>query len=249
MDNPPTPTPLPPTPTVAPDANRADNVPSSWQGAFKLYAFSKAAIMVNIKPVIGLLLLQIVVLGVVSTVEEGTPAYTITSLASTLISVWLSIAMTVLMIAGVKNIKKSFGESLQESGRFYISYFLLGILTGIIAVASFVLFIIPFFIIVPRLVLAEYYLVNENMGVIDSLKASWNATQNHTGKVWGVIGVTILMALIAITIIGIPIAIYLLVMYSAAFVVLYFYLKQNEAPATAPIEGPSVNDSPAGPSV
>jgi hypothetical protein len=62
------------------------------------------------------------------------------------------------------------------------------------------------------------------MDILDSIRASWDKTNGHVGKVYGIVGVNILMALLVITIIGIPVAIYLLVAYSAAFAYLYRYI-------------------------
>lgn len=67
-------------------------------------------------------------------------------------------------------------------------------------------------------------------GVLDAYKASWAATRGHAMKVWGIAGVNCLMLLPVITIIGIPVSLYLLFMYSAANAVLYAYPLKHPTP-------------------
>ncbi len=111
--------------------------------------------------------------------------------------------------------------------------FLLGIVSGLVLVASFIALIIPFFIVAPRIALSPYFLIDKNMGPIEALKASWAITQGHAGKVWGIIGANIAFALLILTLIGIPVAIYLLFMYSAALAVLYEFLNKQPKPKAA----------------
>jgi hypothetical protein len=121
----------------------------------------------------------------------------------------------------------------------------LTILITLSLIVSFLLLVIPFFFVLPRLTLAEYFLVDKNMGVIEAYKASWNATKGHSLKVWGIYGAGILMALLCVTVIGIPVAFYLLIMYSAAFAVLYEFLNRSPAtqPATAAAPAPAEPES------
>ena len=105
------------------------------------------------------------------------------------------------------------------------------LLCGAILVASFIALIVPFFFIAPRLVNVGYFILDKNMGVMDALKASWNTTDKNVGKVYGIVGAYIAYSLLFITIIGIPFAIYFIVMYSASTTVYYEYTsKQNPNP-------------------
>jgi membrane-anchored glycerophosphoryl diester phosphodiesterase (GDPDase) len=108
------------------------------------------------------------------------------------------------------------------------------LLLWVVLSLSLLLFVIPFFFVLPRLVLSPYYLVNQNLGPIAALKASWEKTKGHSGKVWGIIGVNILFVLLCVTIIGIPVALYLLFMYASASPVLYYWInRQSTQPAVA----------------
>lgn len=90
--------------------------------------------------------------------------------------------------------------------------------------------------------LAQYFLIEGKLGIVDSLSASWNATKGNVGKVWGIFGVSLLFGLLFLTFIGIPFAIYFIVMYQAAFAVLYMYLKQSPTSTTAAV--PSAPSDP-----
>ena len=90
--------------------------------------------------------------------------------------------------------------------------------------ASILLFLIPAFFVIPRLLFAPYLVIDKNMGGVDAVQASWNMSKGHIGKVYGIIGLTLAITLLSITIIGIPFAIYFTVMYSAAFAVLYNFV-------------------------
>ncbi len=100
------------------------------------------------------------------------------------------------------------------------------LLSTLIAALSFALLIIPFFIVAPRIFLAALYLIDKNMGPVESIKASWNDTRGHLGKIYGIFGVLILMALPIFTLIGIPVSLYLFFMYQASSAILYLYIQK-----------------------
>lgn len=217
-------------------------VPSVWPGAFKVYAASKEAMMYNIKTVVWLIVLSFVVSIAANVVSPNQFYATDTTVASTssasgmlinivsqLLSILLSAAMIYAIIAGVKRQKMSLNESLEAGLKKFLPIIGQSLLLGLIALGSILLFIVPVFFIMPRLALAQYYLLEGNMGVTDSITASWRATKGNVGKVWGIIGVNLLIALLCITIIGIPFAVYFGIMYSAAEVILYFWLKGRKA--------------------
>ena len=98
----------------------------------------------------------------------------------------------------------------------------------IVLVASFILLIIPFFFILPRVYLAPYFLIYGDCKVNEALAASWHSTKNNIKKVYGIIGLDLLIALLFITIIGIPFAIYFGLINSGSFALLTIYLSQQK---------------------
>jgi len=77
--------------------------------------------------------------------------------------------------------------------------------------------------------------VDQKLGVLEAYKASWHATKGNGGKIWAIFGVTLLMILPTVTVIGFIATIYLTWMYSAVFALLYTYITGStkpEKPAT-----------------
>lgn len=212
-------------------------IPKTWPGGFGAYKHSKQAI----RQVLGNIVILYVaalgvsfIIGILTGNSEGI-VNILGQLASNVISFLLGIIILVLMLAGAQDNKMSISEAWAKTTPVIVRYFLLSILLGLIALGSFLLFIVPFFIIMPRLFMAYYFAIDQNLGVMESINASWNQTKGHVGKIWGTIGVSFVFVLLAITIIGIPFAIYFSIMYSAVYAVLYYYIVANQkAPEVVP---------------
>ena len=241
------PTPAAPTPSPTP---LVEKVPSVWQGAFALLKNSKAVIRVNLWTVVPLALLNIAASGVGNAKNENpSSVYLVLLLISIIASVILSVALALALLASIDNKKMSIGEALSKSFGYCVNYFLLTVVMIVLLTVSLLALIVPFFFVLPRVLLAEYYLIDKNMGPIESLKASWNDSKGHVGKVYGIIGVNILFVLIMLTIIGIPIAIYFILMYSAALPILYRWILRNQAAAGPVTQQGPVNPAASGPVV
>lgn len=160
------------------------------------------------------------------------------SFISFLVSALATAAYALILLAGVRGQKLSIGDALSKALPLWLKMIGLTIVVGLSLFVSFLLLVIPFFFVLPRLSLAHYFLVDKNMGVMEAYKASWAVTKGSSGKVWGVIGATFLMMLLMITIIGIPFSIYFLVMYSGAYAVLYEFLNKSKPAAPAPAAAP-----------
>ncbi len=66
--------------------------------------------------------------------------------------------------------------------------FLSGLLTVIAVLAGLMLFIIPGLIVIARLSLVPFVVVNEKKSGIAALRRSWNLTKGHAMEMWGTIG-------------------------------------------------------------
>lgn len=231
-------------------------VPGVWPGAFGLYKHSKAAVMYNIATFLGLIGFSILV-SVASSFVTGdrsisldggnsfqmSGAGTIVNVIVQLVGIWLSAAIAYALVVSIKRQKLSVSESLREGGAIFLPFLGLNLLLGLITVASILLFVIPVFFVLPRLMLAQFFLIEGKLGVMESISASWNATKGNVGKVWGIFGVNVLFGLLFLTFIGIPFALYFAVMYQAAIPILYMYLrtaKNNSVPIqSAAASGPT----------
>lgn len=208
--------------TLSPPDSQAAGVASkvSWPGAFGLFKYSKAAISLNLGAIIIILLIQFAVYMTIGLVLEETVA----TFVQLVVGVFIQAALVLTYLASVRGKRVSAGDQLSKSPQFFIQLFVLQLLVGFSISIGLLLFIVPGLILLTRLFIAQYYLIDKNMGAVEAYKASLAATKGNTGKVWGIIGASFVMALPAITIIGIPVTIYLLFMYAAAAALLYQYL-------------------------
>jgi len=226
-----TPPSQPPVATAASAAVAGPEPLTSWPGAFGLFKFSRDAVRTNLGTIIWLYVIIVIADIVLSAIFRNNQP--LRSLLSLLVSVLFVGAMTHVWLQSAKGAKVELEKALSVGASLYLNVLLLYIMTTVVLVVAFLLFIIPGLIVLPRLSLAFYYLVDQKMSAMDAFKASWNGTRGNSGKVWGIIGATIVMILPMFTVIGIPVTIYLVVMYSAALALLYGFLQKNPAPAAS----------------
>lgn len=105
--------------------------------------------------------------------------------------------MTVLEVKSSEGKKPTVSELFEAATKNWLWLRLVGLLIvgGLIIVAGLILLIVPGVIAFGRVVMAPFFMVDKNLGVMDSLKASNELAKNHTGKVWAAIGVTLLVAI------------------------------------------------------
>lgn len=157
----------------------------------------------------------------------------------TLLSVIVTAAVIHLQLRGTENEKDvSFQEAFNQSSNFIMPIIGLMILMMLMLTAAFILFIIPFFILLPRIIMAPYFLVDQKLGVVAALKASNEAYKKYKG-IWGVIGVFVLIGLSSlIPYIGWAISIILSFIYAPLAAIRYKQIQQlahNKEPKT-PVE-------------
>jgi hypothetical protein len=150
-------------------------------------------------------------------------------IASYVVGIWIAVALIVVYLASARHKKISLDAALRIEPSLAVNYFLLWLLTTLLAILSFVLFIIPSFFVVPRLVLAPYYLIDKKLGPLDALKASWRESKGNVGKIWGIFGATLVFAILILVLVGI----YFLIMYSAVYAILYLHILGHKADSRA----------------
>jgi hypothetical protein len=209
-------------PTAAPVAPA---VPQTWPGAFGLYKYSKAIVMYNLVTLLLFIAATFVISILLGAILKPRG---LAQLISFVINVIFSAAITVILLASLNHEKVELKQVFDRSLKYAIQVLGASVLVFLAIMASILLFIVPVFFVAPRLVLVNYFIVDQNMSFTDAFKASWDATKGHVGKVYGIIGASIVMALPVFTIIGIPVAVYFLFMFSAATVVLYKFITNNQ---------------------
>lgn len=219
------------------NTTQASSSVSEWPGAFGAFKPSREAIRRSLSTVVWLIVLDIIIAIVFSILFE--------SVFNKVLGVWLNDIVNIVVSAlfvsaqvfvymsSLRGKRVELKESFTAAKPFWGRMILLQLLVLVTVIGGCILLIVPGIIFALRLSLSTYYLVDQNMGVMDAYKASWHATKGNLGKIWGLIGVGILMLLPSITIIGIVATVYLTIMYSATFGMLYLYVSSKQ-PAAQP---------------
>ena len=230
---------------MEPQANTAqyDKVPAEWPGASKLFKYAKSATLTNWV----LYLIVSVVGGILSSVITNDRDASISilvgaNLVALLVSTFVAACTTNIELKNVLHEKTDFNRVLSAAANRYLGFLGMTIMLYVLLTLCALAFLVPLFIVGPRVSLAQYFYFDQNLSPMEAIKASWEATSGNVGKVWGIIGMCLLYALIAVTIIGIPVAIYLLFMFSSAPALLYMWLKPGKQ--TGPV-APSAPVAPA----
>lgn len=224
-----------PAPATAPASQPPASlppIPESWPGAWGLYKYSKQIVLRNWGVLLTLFVFNIL-LGSI-----GRSFNTDVTLLLDIVSVGISVATFKVYISNIQGRTLTLGNALASIKpmlvvKLIVNYIFLAISLAV----AFILLIVPGVLLLPRIILAPYLVVTRELGPLKAIQASWDITKDNTGKVWGVIGATIAMALLMITIIGIPFALYFLFMYGAAFIILseFLFKQQPAADVTAPV--------------
>jgi hypothetical protein len=235
-------------PAAQPVATPASSM-SEWPGAFKIYKTSKSAVMLNmgtLLSLIGILLGAYIVYFIILIVTRNIINHFIVELLFDIVIFAYSGSIIYTCVEGVKGNKVTTSEAFSIVTKRGLNIVVALVLTEIITIISIILLIVPFFFVFPRLVLTIYYIVDQDMGPIKAMQASWEHTKGNVGKVYGMIGVFILILLPSITIIGILATLYFGFMYYAAYAVLYVYIINKQSGASANLTPPA---APAAPSI
>lgn len=220
----------PTTPQSTPETS-PETVPQTWPGAFGAYKYAKAAAKVNLGGLIVLYVLFWLLLAWTSYMDSEKGAKVDSSNGVSNMLTWL---MAILYLAGIQG-KKVVGLDVVRiflKDLVWLKLVANAIVVGVMLFVSFVLLVVPFLFLLPRVLFTTYFIIEKKSGPIEAIKQSMALSKGHAGKIYGIIGATIAMLLPAFTIIGIPVALYLITMYGGALAVLYTYLlRQYEAGA------------------
>ena len=220
----------PTTPVPAPSVDQpaeAITMPDTWPGAFGIYNLSKRIVFINLSTILTLVIISFIA----SIISSYMKSFMIVRLVMSIVSLLVYVAMIRVLLDSANSKKVDISEAIKYALNFGRAgnLFLLFIIITFATFFSLLLFVVPFFIITPRIILAPYLLFRDNLNALDAIQASWDMTKGHAGKVWGIIGVTILFLLLTIVLVGI----YLLIVYMAAFVILIEFLSKQKAVSDA----------------
>ncbi len=167
---------------------------------------------------------------------------------------WMLIAVLIGMLAapgiiylqlqGVRNKTPDYREAFLKGLHYFWRFLGTGILAGLMLAISFILLVVPFFILLPRVILSVYYLVDRDLRPIEAIKASMADYKKYKGT-WGVLGVNILIGVIAaIPVLGWIISAVVGFLYRPALAIRYEQIKEmsEDKPPRTPIEVASIVD-------
>ena len=201
-----------------------------WPGAFGIYKYTKSAVKNNLSFII-ILLLASTGIGFLASLISKTSGHNSFSAIGSTISYFVSVVVSAALTYTFLEISKGTSIGWDDIYEIIIKrfWYIVGalILSGLIAAASILLLIIPAFFVIPRLALVQYFVLDKGMSPLDAIKASWDTTEGDYGKIYGIVGVSILIVLPAITIIGIIATVYFGIMYYPVFAMLYLYLTKQ----------------------
>jgi uncharacterized membrane protein len=105
-------------------------------------------------------------------------------LVSFVASTFFTAGVTKLMIATARGETPSFGDVFSGGPRFLP---LLGtqLLVSLVVVLGLLLLVVPGVVMALAFTLAPYYVVDRQLGPIEAMKASWEATEGQKGKLLG----------------------------------------------------------------
>lgn len=205
----------------------AEEETKQFPDAFSLLRPSANALMLNIWTFLGLLFIAII-FSVISNISGGqldSPVMLFFYLVSLAASFIIAPAYTIAELRSADDKKIDLVDTVKQGLPYAIRMFLLQILTALVVLVGLLLLIVPGIIAIQRLLLAQYYLVDKDLGIIDAMKASAADAKKYPGAVWGLIGVLLVYMLLLFTILFIPVSIVLLVAYLCAPAIRYYQIQ------------------------
>lgn len=206
-------------------------LPDQWPNKlFGMYGYSRDLIKRNLAVIVVLTVLETIANGVLNrppTIDNNLSFIFGLNIISMVIGSLLSAAVTVAFIISLKDKDADLQDTLKQALPKTLNVLLYSIISFFIIIVSLVALIIPFFIVAPRLIFGQYMIVDKDLDAMSALRASWDLSKGNYGKIYKIFFAGFLMALLILTIIGIPFAIYFLFMYQAAFFILYRWLDKN----------------------
>lgn len=93
--------------------------------------------------------------------------------------VLLSIATIITQLASVRGNKISFQDVINQSTPFFWRFIGLGILSALVVLAGIILLIIPGLLAIFFLIFSSYLMIDKDLGVVDSMKASYKLVKRN----------------------------------------------------------------------
>ena len=138
-----------------------------------------------------------------------------------IVGLLLGPAVVVTQLASVRGKQIDFWPAVRKGLHFFWRYVLLGICMVVVIGIGFVLLIVPGFFMLRRYILAPYYLIDQDLKVLDAMKKSAEQSKQFSMAVWGLLGVELLFVALTFVLVGVV----LTLMYYCAPALRYYQIK------------------------
>ena len=200
--------------TTEPEANQkqTNQTVHELPGAFDLLKPSWNAVKLNLITLIEFIIIPILISlisGIVlyqhssatSTVFNGTSI--VIDLFTVVVSLMFGPGLTYTLICGAKGRSIDFWPAFRVGLKFFWRYLGVSICTGFLILIGFICLIVPGIYMLRRYFLAQYFMMDRNLGVFAAMRASKDESKLFTGPVLRVVCVQALFGLmLAIPVLG-----------------------------------------------
>ena len=227
------------------NSNDRLTTPSDWPGATGAFSLVKPFVKSRIWDFIslyGLYIISIIVIEILVNVivRRVVPSVIINDLFNFFLAgfTWSAVISLYYACFDAQE-RKPLGDLIKDCSKYLLRMAGLLIVMDVVLAVSLLVLIIPFFFVLPRVYLAPYFLIANDSTVGDALSDSWNLTKGNCKKVYGLLGLDIAIALLVITIISIPFAIYWGTINTGSFALLSRHLAKLSKSPVAPTNAES----------
>lgn len=212
-------------------SNPIELVKPSWEALKVNFGTLLIAVLMPLA-VAALAVVAIFVLGVASRTGGGALALGLTLLLGLIALVLVVLLIPVFPLTLLKSVrgeKISFREAYEQGRPFVLRLIGIGILTALAVLGGFILLIIPGLIFTAWFALGAYVCIDENKGVVESMKRSKQLVTGHVWEMWGMIALPSVVGIInIIPVLGWIISTIFQVAYLPAQALRYDQLKATE---------------------
>jgi hypothetical protein len=101
---------------------------------------------------------------------------------STTILLYFQVGLTRIVLSIAKGGTPSFGM-LFSSAPMVVPYVLASLIVGVVVEIGTFFFIVPGVVLLSGLLLTPFFVVEHNLGPMEAMRASWDATRGHKGRI------------------------------------------------------------------
>lgn len=208
-----------------------------WAGAADAYGVAFEQIKKNPQPLL-IMVAVYVVLNIIASVMSGYQSYFDNDTAYSYLPElsWLiflvPLARYALAVADKRSV--TMGELFTFTAQTFFYLFVAGIIVSLVVGLSALALLIPLIWTLAWFAFTEFPIVEKTITPTDAMSESKSLAQNHKGKVWGIIGIGVLLAIPALILALIPFVgvagiAALQIVATCAIAVLYRWLQANRA--------------------